>query len=246
VTAAAERSGAVTYAFAGVVYVSLTNRSNCVLTMLEANGPGFEFPPGTGFSPLPAGYEPTGAEAAAAALGACQMLDLEAAGSDDGGTTNAREIVYAGLGEPLMRLPALCEAVGLLAAAEQVGEQRLNTNGLLGGAGGSGSGAAVGGASAAEAAQMLADAGLSSACVQIQTADPNQHSELMRPLPSPPAASKGLGLGLDDAVEFAAQLLRAGVAVECSVVARPGVDLSLAEALAIQLGATFKARPHFP
>jgi hypothetical protein len=53
------------------------------------------------------------------------------------------------------------------------------------------------------------------------------------------------GLGLPDALEFATQLLRAGVAVECSVVARPEVNLELAEMLALDIGATFKARPYF-
>jgi pyruvate-formate lyase-activating enzyme len=54
------------------------------------------------------------------------------------------------------------------------------------------------------------------------------------------------GLGLADALEFAKQLLRAGVAVECSVVARPEVNLELAEVLALDIGATFKARPYYP
>jgi hypothetical protein len=221
-----EASDSITYTFAGVVYVSLTNDSNCALTMLAANGPGFEFPPGTGFAPLPQGFEPTAAETVAATLVACDTLDAAA-----GGTSTPREIVYAGLGEPLMRLRPLCEVVATLAAAsDRVGGQRLNTNGLLGG----GDDATT---TAAEAAQMLADAGLDSACVQIQSSDATQHNELMGP---------NAGLSLADAAEFASQLLRAGVAVECSVIARPEVDVDLAQALALGLGATFKARPYFP
>jgi hypothetical protein len=219
-----EASDSITYTFAGVVYVSLTNHSNCALTMLAANGPGFEFPPGTGFAPLPQGFEPTAAETVAATLVACGTLDAAA-----GGTSTPREIVYAGLGEPLMRLRPLCEVVATLAAAsDRVGGQRLNTNGLLGGDATT---------TAAEAAQMLSDAGLDSACVQIQSGDATQHNELMGP---------NAGLSLADAAEFASQLLRAGVAVECSVIARPEVDVELAQALALGLGATFKARPYFP
>lgn len=216
-----ENEAAITYAFAGVVYVSLTNRSNARLTMLEANGPGFEFPPGTGFAPLPQGYEPTAAKAAAAALGACDRLD------EADGTSVVREVVYAGLGEPLLRLQPLCETVEILAASDRVGSQRLNTNGL------------IDKSEAAEAAQKLASAGLSSACVQIQSGDGLQHAELMT----------GLGEGwhsLCDATYFATELLRAGVVVQCSVVARPEVDLEKAEALALKLGATFKVRSYFP
>ena len=211
----------VTYAFAGVVYLSLTNRSNAALTMLAANGPGFEFPPGTGFEPLPHGYEPSAPEAAEAALAAIDALNADC----DVGAP--REIVYAGLGEPLVRLETLRDVVQILATSHQVSAQRLNTNGLLEG------GAAV----ADQAAQMLAAAGLNSACVQIQSGDATQHSELMAP---------HSGVGLADAMEFATQLLRVGVAVECSVVARPEVNLELAETLALHIGATFKARPYFP
>ena len=211
----------ITYTFAGVVYLSLTNRSTAGLTMLAANGPGFEFPPGTGFEPLPQGYEPSAAEAAKAALAA---IDTTNADCD---SSTPREVVYAGLGEPLLRLETLCDVVQLLSKSHQVDAQRLNTNGLL-----------PGGAGAAEqAAQMLAAAGLNSACVQIQSGEAGQHSELMDP---------SSGLGLADALEFAKQLLRAGVAVECSVVARPEVNLELAEVLALDIGATFKARPYYP
>lgn len=189
--------------------------------MLAANGPGFEFPPGTGFEPLPHGYEPSAPEAAEAALAAIDALNADC----DVGAP--REIVYAGLGEPLVRLETLRDVVQILATSHQVSAQRLNTNGLLEG------GAAV----ADQAAQMLAAAGLNSACVQIQSGDATQHSELMAP---------HSGVGLADAMEFATQLLRVGVAVECSVVARPEVNLELAETLALHIGATFKARPYFP
>ncbi len=188
--------------------------------MLAANGPGFEFPPGTGFEPLPQGYEPSAVEAAEAALAAIDAVNT------DCDSSTSREVVYAGLGEPLLRLETLCDVVQLLKKSHQVDAQRLNTNGLL-----------PGGAGAAEhVAQMLAAAGLNSACVQIQSGEARQHSELMTP---------SSGLGLPDALEFATQLLRAGVAVECSVVARPEVNLELAEMLALDIGATFKARPYF-
>jgi electron transfer flavoprotein alpha/beta subunit len=80
--------------------------------------------------------------------------------------------------------------------------------------------------------------GLSSACVQIQSGDEAQHRALMRP--------QDADLCLADAVELASQLVGAGVEVECSVVVWPEVDLTAAEATALALGASFKARPYFP
>lgn len=217
-----------TYAFGGVVYVGLTNDCSCALTMLAANGPGFTFPPGTGFLPLPAGYEPTGAEAAEAALAACRRLDAE----EGGGGPRPREVVFAGLGEPLLRLDTLCKALELLsasAAQAHVRGRRLNTNGLIAG-GRSGA--------AGEAARRLSAAGLDSACVQLQSGDEAQHRELVAPHDGQ--------VGLADAKELVVQLLQAGVKVECSVVGRPEVDLAKAEAVATALGASFKVRPYFP
>ena len=67
------------------------------------------------------------AEAALAAIDAVNI---------DCDSSTPREVVYAGLGEPLLRLETLCDVVQLLKESHQVDAQRLNTNGLLpGGAG---------------------------------------------------------------------------------------------------------------
>lgn len=211
----------ITYCMFGNVYVALTNASNCGLTMLAANGPRFAFPEGTNFKRLsPDDFEPTGHEAADAAIRACQHLDRE----EQKTNPTPRQIVFAGLGEPLLRLEEMCTAIRILKARRDfVTSIRLNTNGLI--------------QEKTLAAQKLAKAGLSSACVQIQTADPEQHRLLVRP-------HDGM-LGLKDVTEFAQRLLENGIDVECSVVARPDVDVKAAESLTKSLGCTFKTRPYF-
>lgn len=212
----------VTYCFFGNIYVSLTNESNAELTMLAANGPGFEFPPGTGFEPLPDGKEPTGKEAAHAALQECQRLDEE-----EGKVAGGREIVFAGLGEPLVRLPALLESLELLKNCPEVRALRLNTNGL------------VPAADAHSVAKSLQNAGVASVCVQLQTADPDQHCSLVKP---------AAGLSFHDACNFVTALVKVGIPVECTAVSRPDVDVEAVRALATgTLQATsYKSRPYFP
>jgi len=241
----------LTYCFGGVVYVGLTNELNAGLSMLAANGPGFGFPPGTGFAPLPDGFAPTGAEAAAAALEACRQLNAQQQREPE-----PRAVVFAGLGEPLLRLPALCEALALLRDAREAepallaaGALRLNTNGMLPAEllrGGEGEGGCE------RAAAALAENGLSRCCVQLQSADAAQHRLLM----GLGGAASGAGAeaeeqaaarpGLEDAKALVRALLACGVQVDCSVVARPAVDVARAAALAAELGAGFIERPWFP
>lgn len=214
----------VTYSMAGVVYVALTNDCNACLTMLEANGPGFEFPAGTDFQALPDGLEPSGQQAAQAALQACRDLDkVGKAGADERG---GREVVFAGLGEPLMRRAALVAAIGSLVGRSEVRATRLNTNGL------------VPASDAMAVAQELKAAGLGRVCVQLQTADAAQHEKLVRPFGA---------TGHADVCAFVAALAKVGLPVDCSAVARPGVDLEATRKLALQLGAnSFLVRPFFP
>jgi len=208
------------YCFGGVVYASLTNESNAKLTMLAANGPGFTFPAGTGFEPLPEGVEPSGVEVAEASVDACRRLN------DADGVLTPREVVFAGLGEPLLRLPELLVAVKALAGLPEVRSVRLNTNGL------------VPRDTAASVAAALRSAGLSRVCVQLQSADDAQHAALVEPL---------AGLSLADVRDFTRALVSAGIATECSAVGRPGVDTLAVDRLAAELGAeSFKVRPYFP
>jgi len=190
--------------------------------MLAANGPSFFFPEGTGFQPLPDGTEPTGEQAAQLALRAIAALDAEG-GAAEGG----REVVFAGLGEPLARASELTKALRHLAdhGAAKVKGTRLNTNGLV----------QRGYANAM--AKSLRRAGLARACVQLQTADAAQYQDMVRPLH---------GLGHADACSFVTALVTAGVATEVSAIARPDVDLAAVEALALELGAArFLTRPYF-
>lgn len=197
--------------------MSLTNESSAGLTMLAANGPSFAFPLGTGFAPLPDGFEPSDEEAVAAALEACCRLDA------DGEV--AREVVFAGLGEPLLRLESLLGAVQILSRNPRISATRLNTNGL------------VPAADAASVAVSLRQAGLSRVCVQLQSAVEKQHSELVQPR---------RGLSLADACALVRAFVKEGVPTECTAVANPLVDTDAVAKLAASLGATFKSRPYFP
>eukprot|EP00927_Polykrikos_kofoidii_P056341 TRINITY_DN50488_c0_g1_i1.p1 TRINITY_DN50488_c0_g1~~TRINITY_DN50488_c0_g1_i1.p1 ORF type:complete len:283 (-),score=37.72 TRINITY_DN50488_c0_g1_i1:54-857(-) len=216
----------VTYCFGGTVYVALTNESNAYTTMLAANGPGFTFPPGTFFEPLPDGWEPTGEVAAEAALDACCKLSLEEGASDD--SNGGREVVFAGLGEPLLRLPALLGALEALRWRSEVRRTRLNTNGL------------VATERCEEVAWALREAGLNHVSVQLQTSNAEQHTDLVGPKS---------GFDFECVCGFVSALIRVGIpVVECTAVARPGVDINAARAFALGvLGAhSFKSRPFFP
>lgn len=210
----------MTYCFFGTVYVGLTNECNAELTMLAANGPSFTFPDGTGFSPLPESVEPTSSEVVQAILSACSRLD-EAEGAAK------RDVVFAGLGEPLLRLPVLLATMEALSKhGDVVRDTRLNTNGL------------VPTKSAVEIARALKNAGLSRACVQLQSADTNQHAALVKPRD---------GLSLQDACQFVQALVAAGIPTECTAVGHPNVDTDAVARLTEELGAEiFKVRPYFP
>lgn len=213
----------VTYSFGGTVYVALTNECTAELTMLAANGPSFTFPEGTGFQALPDNVEPTGEQAAQLALQVIKDLDSKEGAREDG-----REVVFAGLGEPLARSQELIKALHYLNDHSnrfaRVKGTRLNTNGL------------VKSENATSMANFLKEAGLARACVQLQTADAVQYQDMVRPLH---------GLNHSDACSFVAALVSAGVTTDVSAIARPGVDLAAVEALALELGATFLKRPYF-
>merc|ERR1712110_312021 len=93
---------------------------------------------------------------------ACSTLDEE-------DRRSPREVVFAGLGEPLLRLPVLLSLLSRLQGHPDIKGTRLNTNGL------------VPEESANDIAAQLHAAGLSKACVQLQTADAAQHESLVQP-----------------------------------------------------------------
>ena len=133
--------------------------------------------------------------------------------------------MFAGLGEPLLRLDSLCEALKLLGAATRdtcgrgilVAGTRLNTNGVCKQSSAVCENWSAGLVPRAEAdvvASRLADSGLTACCVQVQTADPVQYGQLVGPSD---------GLTLDDAKALVSALLERGIDVECSVIGRPEV-----------------------
>merc|ERR1712107_458522 len=89
--------------------------------------------------------------------------------------------------------------------------------------------------SATDVAAQLHAAGLSKACVQLQTANVAQHESLVQPK---------AGLSLASACTFTKALVEVGIPVECTAVAHPDVDLNAVEALAVGLGASYKSRPY--
>lgn len=210
----------VCYALARSLYVALTNRVNSV-SLIESRGPGFSVP--GSFSPLAA--EPT-AEQVVAAVSAALADGADCSGG----------LCFAGAGEPLLRLAVIEQAAPkLLELADNLlpdGRMiiRVNTNGLQPGS------------SAAEVAARLRTAGVSSASIALMTADAEQYRELMRPEKLRLSPAFSLELGHAEVLGFVSACLKEGLAVECTAVASPGVDIEAARALAESLGAGFRAR----
>lgn len=115
--------GGLCYWLGGTLYLAPTNRA-LGLSLPGSRGPGFAMPSLSGFRPLDitTNGEPTGAEMAAAAAAALGAVP------DPTGV-----VVFAGLGEPLLRLEAICDAAQRLKAARPAIILRVNTNGLAGG-----------------------------------------------------------------------------------------------------------------
>ncbi|CAM9518393.1 unnamed protein product [Pylaiella littoralis] len=96
--------------------------------------------------------------------------------------------------------------------------------------------------SAASVAREVAEV-FDSVSVALNTADPEQYEELMKP------SLRG-GLAKGEAHALVCDLVRESVAqglpTECTVVDRDGVDVRRAEELAAALGASCRVRPYFP
>jgi molybdenum cofactor biosynthesis enzyme MoaA len=210
----------ITYILRSTVYVALTNRANA-RSLIETRGPGFSMPASSGFAPLPPKLEPTAAEVRDA---------VRAALLDERMSSGAKEVCFAGAGEPLLRQRCLAEAAGSLRS--ELGEVplRLSTNGLV---------------PASEARALASDLrtwGMSSVNVALASADPVQYRELMQPHELRLSPAFSLPLGHDEVTGFVAACVAAGLAVECNAVAAPGVDVPAAAALARSLGASFRER----
>jgi hypothetical protein len=220
----------ITYILGRALYVALTNRCNA-LPLAVTRGPSFVMPADSGFAKLPDGYEPSADDVLSAVqshLGSEPQV---------GAPSN---VVFAGLGEPLLRLGVLLEAAGRIEDAYP-GRVclRVSTNGL------------VPCDRAKEVARSLWDAGVRRATVTIASADEAQHRVLLAPrgaaIATPGGAGSGAGSpGLPEACHFVQALVAAGMEVDCTAVAEPSVDLAAAGVLADSLGASFRSRSYHP
>jgi len=114
---AGKSSGSLCYWLGKTMYISLTNRA-CGLALLPSRGPSFVMPPASGFAPLEM-------DAAAEPSVAAVVAAVEDAYAHDPRkenpllkTNDGREVdpgvVFAGLGDPLLRVDAICQAAELI------------------------------------------------------------------------------------------------------------------------------------
>ena len=214
----------ITYILRQTVYVSLTNRCTA-RSLIDSRGPSFVMPASSGFVPLPTNQEPSAEEVADAVRVA--LADERLGGA-------AREVCFAGAGEPLLRRRCLEEAALLIRQEHEAVALRLNTNGL------------VPESEAHELAASLRAVGFGAASVALATADAAQYATLMSPESMRLSPAFSLPLGHQEVVGFVAACVAEGLDVECNAVAAPGVDVEAAAALAASLGASFRARDWHP
>ncbi|CBN79125.1 conserved unknown protein [Ectocarpus siliculosus] len=105
---------------------------------------------------------------------------------------------------------------------------------------------AVASPSAASVARQIAEV-FDSVSVALNTADPEQYQELMNPSPDGLLEEEGGGPGAHSYVcDLVKECASRGVATECTVVDRHGVDLRRARELAEAMGASCRVRPYVP
>lgn len=153
---------------------------------------------------------------------AAQLIDaLEAKLGEGGGW---REVVFCGFGESTYRLEEM-NTVGLhLKTRHPKVKRRLNTVGL---------GDLIWGR---DITPDLAGY-LHEVAVSLNTADPKQWVELLRPAPS------YRDTGFEASRRFAADCVKAGIRTRVTAVELPEVDLKPLELYAESIGAEFTARP---
>lgn len=216
------------YTLRGGLYLGLTNRTNSEATFLSARGPSFTMPEDSGFE-MAIGEEPQ-AEKLAALINEAytKMDDLGSMGENDPG------VAFAGAGDPLLRLDVLLETIDLLKALRNGIAFRVKTWGLV---------------DSAVTQQLIRamspgdedrrrETRLAKVSVCLPCSNPLQYAELVGP-------TNGKSFG--DVCSFVAELSEAGIAVECTAVSRPDVDVEAIRKLAISLGAdSFRVMPYFP
>ena len=208
-----DQKPSIVYRYGEGLYVNLTNRCPTACVFCVKNAWKMDY---RGSNLNLAGSEPAPA----------QVLALI---KEEWAAAPFKELVFCGYGEPTMRLEALlaCARLVKTGRAEPVPRGmrvRLNTNGLAN---------AVWGRNVVPEMKGLID----SVHVSLNTADPAQWLEMMRPM-EPWAAT-----GFEKVKEFireASLLLPEAVA---TAVEEPGVDLAKFRELAGKLGAEVRLRP---
>lgn len=187
------------------------------------------------FSPLsPADWEPSEDEVVRAVERALDIPPSD--GEEEPARIVGRQLpplCFAGLGEPLLRQSVLLGVTARLRVRLPELSVRVSTNGLV---------------NEPKLASALAAVGVSSVSVALAAADSASYRALMAPnelcdpaLLTEPAAAFGA------VCDFVIRAVEAGLQVECTAVAAPGVDVDSVHALARKLGATrWRVRPYFP
>ena len=215
-----EMTSNVTYRLRRSLYVALTNQANSV-SLMRSRGPSFAM--SGDFAPLAEGVEPDASTVARAVQEAF-----------DSAPEPFSDVVFAGAGEPLLRLRVLEAAASLIRERHAV-RLRINTNGLVPASG------------APDTATRLKEAGISSASVALMTADREQYHALMQPEMLRLTPGFSLQLGHKEVRGFVTACVTTGLNVECTAVGSPDVDMDATRALAQELGAgSFRGRSWHP
>jgi len=151
-------------------------------------------------------------------------------------------VVFAGVGEPLIRVDALLETVKIVKEQRNAIRFRINTNGLYG----SDATSCVvsklihSGVVVTNDQDQRRDSRIDCISVALMCDNPKAYDDIMKP------QIKG-GKAFGDVCNFICQLAEAGVNVECTAVDRPGVNITNTKNLALSLGArSFRTRSFFP
>ncbi|KAK3280471.1 hypothetical protein CYMTET_11695 [Cymbomonas tetramitiformis] len=145
-------------------------------------------------------------------------------------------VVFAGFGEPLLRVDTLLDTVNLVKEEQNGVPFRINTNGLFFDDDDVITKLLDSGLVAVGDDDMRRETRIQSISVFLPSNNAATYAEIMQP-PE--------GKSLLDAIGFIASLAEAGVHVECTAVEHPAVDLALTENLAMALGASsFRTRTY--
>mmetsp|Transcript_61766 Transcript_61766/g.145589 ORF Transcript_61766/g.145589 Transcript_61766/m.145589 type:complete len:236 (-) Transcript_61766:80-787(-) len=217
----ADSAAGLVYIVHKSLYVALTNKSNST-PLPVTRGPGFKM--SSPFSPLPDGFEPNSKQIFVAVDAAWKKADT---GYQKAGTQAGYEsIVFAGLGEPTLKLDVLLDTARTLKAWRANVPLRLNTNGL---------------GNVHWKRDIIGDlktSGIESVTIALNAASPAEYLEIMKPTDG--------GASLEEVCDFAAACVEQGLSVECTAVEAPGVNIQEVSALAKSMGCSFRSRSFHP